>query len=482
MPDSASLEPRTRIRLVPVVVACALFMENLDSTILTTALPQIARSMNEDPLHLSLAITSYLLSLAIFIPLSGWMADRYGARTVFRNAIVVFVIGSLGCAASHHIGSLVCARLLQGLGGAMMVPVGRLVLLREVPKRELVGAMSIVTIPALMAPILGPPVGGFIVSVASWHWIFLINLPIGVVGWLLVTRYVRDIAVTQFTPLDLAGWWLIGGGVGALVLGFESLGKHVLPDPVPALGIAAGVVLVALYVRHARRERWPVLDTKLLRIPTFRASLTGGSLFRLGVGSFTLLLPMMLQLPYGLSPLASGLITFTSAVGAMAMKTIAQKVTRRYGFRRLLTFNTVVCSLALAACGRLTPAWPWAVLGLFLAGTGFLRSLQFTCINALAYADVEEKDMSQAASFASTAQQLALSVGVGVGAQALNLSESLRHGTTLAVVDFNIAFLAAAALSLCALFSFRALAPEAGEAVSGHKLALATEPQTTADD
>jgi EmrB/QacA subfamily drug resistance transporter len=480
--SAREVQAAERSRVVPWIVACALFMENLDSTILSTALPAIATSMGEDPLHLSLAITSYLLSLTIFLPLSGWMADRYGARAVFCNAILIFVLGSVACAAAQSIGGLIAARMLQGLGGAMMVPVARLVLLREVPKRELVSAMAFVTIPALMAPIFGPPVGGLIVAYASWQWIFLINVPIGALGWLVAMRYVRDVREEAQPPLDLAGWWLLGGGIGGLVFGFETLGKRVLPPGIPALALAVGALLLLLYVRHARDERWPLLRLSLLKIPTFRASVGGGSLFRIGVGGFTLLLPMMLQLGYGLSPLQSGLITFASAVGALAMKAVAQRVTRRFGFRRLLVCNTVLCALALAACGWLSPDWPWALLFGFLVLTGFLRSLQFTCINALAYADVDEPDMSQATSFSSTAQQLALSLGVCVASQALNLSLALRDGVELAVRDFTTAFVVAALISLLALLAFRRLACDAGQSVSGHRLALANEPQTTAAD
>lgn len=464
-----------RNRLVPLIVASALFMENLDSTIIATALPGIARSLGEDPLHLSLAITSYLLALSIFIPLSGWMADRYGSRRVFRNAILIFVVGSVCCAASQSIGQLVAARLLQGLGGAMMVPVGRLVLLREVPKSQLISAMAYLTIPALMAPLMGPPLGGLIVTYASWRWIFLINVPIGALGWWLVNRYIRDVREPDTAPLDLAGWMLLGGGVAGIVFGFESLGKNVLPANLPWLCLGVGLLLLMLYLRHARTDEAPILRLSLLSIPTFRSAITGGTLFRIGVGSVSLLMPMMLQLGFGLSPLHSGLITFASAAGALMLKTISKRVTQRYGFRRLLVVNAIISSLALMLCGALRPETPYLVMIGFLFVAGFLRSLQFTCINAMAFADVPEPRMSQATSFSSTAQQLSLSMGVGIGSQLLNLSLALRHGQTLSTEDFTLAFCGIGLISMLSLISFRRLAPDAGDNVSGHRLALAEE-------
>jgi EmrB/QacA subfamily drug resistance transporter len=474
-----NVSPLTRRRLVPLIVACALFMENLDSTVIATALPAIAQSLNEDPLHLSLAITSYLLSLSIFIPLSGWMADRYGARSVFRNAIVIFVLGSVGCALSQNIVQLVAARMLQGLGGAMMVPVGRLVLVREIPKRELVNAMSYVTVPALIAPVVGPPLGGLIVTYASWPLIFLINVPIGILGWWLVTRYIEDLREPGLAPLDLAGWMMLGTGVAGIVFGIENLGKDVLPARWTNGAMLVGALLIALYVRHARHDEAPIIRLSLLKLPTFRASVGGGSLFRIGVGAFTLLLPMMLQLGFGMSALDSGLITFASAVGAMLMKVLAQRITRRFGFRRLLVFNSVISSAALALCGLIRPDVPYVLILGFLLVTGFLRSLQFTCINAMAFADIAERDMSQATSFSSTAQQLALSIGVGVGSQLLNLSVALRQASQLAPVDFTFAFVSMGLISAASTWAFLSLQPSAGNAVSGHRLALADEPPSS---
>jgi len=404
------------------------------------------------------------------------MADRYGARRVFRNAIIVFVLASAACAAAQNIGELILARVIQGIGGAMMVPVGRLVLLRQVPKRELVSAMSYLTIPALMAPILGPPVGGFIVTYLTWRWIFLINLPIGLLGYWLVSRFIRDGAASVSQSFDLGGWMLLGFGLAGLVFGFENLGKHVLPPELPPTAVALGMVLLALYVRHARQDPAPILRLSLLKIATFRSSVTGGSLFRMGVGAFSLLMPMMLQLGFGMSALASGLTTFSGAVGALLMKTMAPRLTRRYGFRKLLVWNTVISAAALIACAFLRPYTPqWFILA-FLLVTGFFRSLEFTCVNTLAFADVSEEDMSQATSFSSTAQQLALSIGIGVGSQVLNLSLAARHAADLSVADFSAAFCVMGLISLTSLLSFRLLLADAGSSVSGHRMALADLP------
>src|SRR5216683_592744 len=313
--------------LVPLIVACALFMENLDSTVIATALPQIAASLGEDPLRLNLAITAYLLSLAVFIPLSGWVADRYGARRVFRAAIVIFTVGSACCGLANSLPELVAARILhQGLGGAMMVPVGRLVMLRAVPKSELVRAMSYLTVPALVGPVLGPPLGGLIVTYSSWRWIFFINLPIGLLGIVLATLFIEDVRETAMWPLDVRGFLLAGLGLSGLMFGFETAGRGVLPGSLVAVLLAVGALALALYVLHARVIAAPIIDLRLLSIPTFAGAIIGGSIFRIGVGALPFLLPLMLQLGFGLSPFASGLLTFASAAGALTMKFTAAPI------------------------------------------------------------------------------------------------------------------------------------------------------------
>ncbi|HET8696334.1 MAG TPA: MFS transporter, partial [Gammaproteobacteria bacterium] len=307
----------------------------MDSTVLSTSLPAIATDLATNPIALKLALTTYLLSLAVFIPVSGWVADRFGARPTFMTAISVFLAGSLACAASGSLGSLVAARFLQGMGGAMMVPVGRLVLLRTVPKNELVQALSWLTIPALLGPVVGPPLGGFITTYFHWRWIFLINVPIGLLGIALARRFIPDIR-EKAPPLDWVGFLLAGGGLGLAMFGLSTFGRHLVPLEIAAATLVVGVAALAGYVAHARRHPRPLLDLNLFRLATYRVGILGGTLFRIGIGSTPFLLPLMLQLGFGLSPVQSGMLTFTSAIGAIFMKTLAARVLKRFGFRRVL--------------------------------------------------------------------------------------------------------------------------------------------------
>jgi EmrB/QacA subfamily drug resistance transporter len=465
--------PRTKM-LVPLIVACALFMENLDGTIIATALPAISRSLNEDPLRLSLAITAYLLSLAVFIPISGWAADRYGARRIFRNAILLFTLGSALCGLARSMPELVAARVFQGIGGAMMVPVGRLVLLRKVPKRDLVIAMSYLTIPALIGPVIGPPLGGFIVTYTSWRWIFFINLPIGLLGWWLVTRYIEETRAEDRPPLDLPGWLLLGVALAALVFGFESMGKGVVPGSIVALLLVAGTALGAIYVWHSRGKAHPIVDLSLLRIPTFSISISGGTLFRVGAGASTLLLPLMFQLGFDLSPAASGSLTFVTAIGALLMKTVARRIVNAFGFRPLMIGNAVLAAGYLLIYSRFEADTPEILMLGVLLIAGFVNSLQFTCLNTLAFADVDESRMSQATSFSSTAQQLSLSIGVGLGSQLLHVALLLRGGASLATIDFSWAYVFVALTTALSAWLFWRLPRDAGEGISGHSTRAAT--------
>ena len=458
---------RFRQFLVPLIIACALFMENLDSTVVSTSLPVIALSLGENPLRLNLAITSYLLSLGIFIPLSGWMADRFGARTVFCSAIVVFTMGSIACSMVNNLPEFVLARILQGAGGAMMVPVGRLVVLRTIPKHDLVNAMTWLTVPALLGPMMGPPLGGFISTYGSWRWIFLINIPIGILGIALTLKFIENIKEERKEGFDGYGFIIVSLGVAATMFGFENLGRGILSNTVVYSLLGAGVFLLGMYYRHAHISTSPIIDLSLLKIPTYRASISGGFLFRMGLGALPFLTPLMLQLGFGLTPFASGMITFTGAAGAMTMKFTAAPIIRHLGYRRILLGNTLICSAFMASYGFFTPSTSHLYIILTLLVGGFFRSLQFTSLNTIAYAEIPVERMSRATTLASVAQQLSLSFGVGIGALALHFTLAMSGREQLQASDFSPAYFFIAGLSLLSLLFFIPLTPTAGDEVSG---------------
>ena len=472
--------PRPRY-LDPMIVACALFMENMDATVIATALPTIAHGFGESPLRLNLAITCYLLSLGIFLPLSGWLADRFGARIVFTSAIVVFTLGSIGCSTVESLPQLVLARIVQGMGGAMMVPVGRLVVLRSIPKAELVAAMAYLTVPALIGPVIGPPLGGFIVTYFSWRWIFWINIPIGLLGIALALRFVPNIREARDEALDGAGFGMVSLGLAGTMFGFENVGRGILSnDSVTAL-LVGGLAFLAAYGWHARRVDAPIIDVTLLRIRTFRASVLGGFLFRNAIGALPFLTPLMLQLGFGLTPFASGMITFSGAAGALFMKITAPAILRALGFRRVLLLNTVVCAVSIACYGLFRPSTPHAVIiGVLLVG-GFFRSLQFTSLNTLAYADVEQPKMSRATTLASVGQQLSLSFGVGLGALLLHTTLAVRGRDALGAADFSPAYFTISAISLLSLLFFARLRDDAGAEISGNAAAAAAQAAAEAE-
>jgi EmrB/QacA subfamily drug resistance transporter len=459
-------------RAAPLIVAVALFMENTDSTVIATSLPAIARAIGTNPLALKLAVTSYLLSLAIFIPASGWTADRFGARNVFRLAIGVFMLGSIGCALSHSLEDFVLARIFQGMGGAMMTPVGRLIVVRSTDKQLLLNAMSLLTIPALLGPICGPPLGGFITTYASWHWIFIINVPIGLLGIALATRYIPDVRAEHRYPFDLVGFILSGLGIGGLAFGLSVMGLAFLPGSVVAALICVGAVSALAYVAYARRAPAPILDLNLLKLPTFRVSIFGGFMFRLGVGALPFLLPLLLQIGFDLTPFQSGLITFTGALGSIFMKAAAVSVLKRLGYRNVLLYNSLISAAFLAACASFVHGMPFAAMIAILLVGGFFRSLQFTSVNTIAYAEITPPLMSRATSMVAAVQQLSLSTGVAVGALVVEITLRLKHAGAMGADDFPSAFLAIGALSASAALIFMRLAPDAGAELSGRKAAV----------
>lgn len=454
-------------RILPLVVAAALFMENMDGTVIATSLPAIAADLGTTPVSLKLAFTTYLLALTIFLPVSGWVADRFGARRVFRAAIVIFTAGSMACGFAHSLGWLVAARFVQGMGGAMMVPVGRVILLRTVPKAELVDAMAWLTVPALIGPLIGPPVGGFITTYFDWRWIFWMNLPFGLLAVALATRFMPNLREKNVPALDVKGFILSGLGLALTVFGLTVAGRGLIANQSVAVMIVIGLILVALYIRHAKATPHPILDLKLLKVATYRISITGGSLYRVGMGAIPFLLPLMLQLGFGLTAFQSGLITCASAAGAILMKFTAGRIIRALGFRPLLIANGILSVATIAVNGWFTPTTPVAVISGILLLSGFFRSLQFTSLNAMAYSDIDNPAMSRATALFTTAQQLSLALGVAIAAYALEGSLWAHGRQQLLPIDFTTGFLVVAAIAALSVLAYVRLPADAGAAVSG---------------
>jgi EmrB/QacA subfamily drug resistance transporter len=446
-----------------------MFMQNLDSTVIATALPTMAKAFGADPVHMNVALTSYLLSLAVFIPASGWVADRYGARTVFRAAIAVFTIGSILCGRADSLAFLVVSRILQGIGGAMMVPVGRLVLLRTAAKTELVAAMAWLTVPALLGPVLGPPVGGFIVTYFNWRWIFDINVPIGVLGIVLVSMFVDDVREPPRGRFDGFGLLLCGVALSGLMFGLETAGRGVVPQSTTLLMIGVGLVAIVGYLLHARRHPAPLLDLSLMRLPCFGVAMSAMMLFRTGIGAIPFLLPLMFQVGFGDSAVESGLITFASSAGALVMKPATQSALRWFGFRDTLVWNGLLSAVMIALCAAFRPTWPAAAIyGALLIG-GFFRSLQFTAYNTLAYGDVPRSRMSSATSLYVTGQQLAATIGISAGAVSLELSMAASGHVTPQPMDFSHAFLVVAMFTLIAAPIALLMPRNAGDELTGRR-------------
>ena len=455
--------------LTALIVATALFMENMDGTVLATSLPAIAHDLQQDPIVLKLALTSYMLTLAVFIPASGWVADKLGARTVFCSAIVIFTLGSILCGASSSLPELIGARVFQGLGGAMMVPVGRLVLLRSTPKSDMVNALAYLTVPALIGPVIGPPLGGFITTYFHWRWIFWINVPIGLIGLALSLRFIENIREQDVGRFDFKGFFLSGAGLLALIFGLTLIGSGLAPPGVIAGLIVGGFAMLIAYIGHARRDPDAIIDIGLLKMQTFFAGVVGGFLFRLGIGAIPFLLPLLLQIGFGLSPFESGSLTFAAAAGAMAMKFTAARILRRWGFRRVLIFNGLISAAFLASYGLVTAQTPHWLLVVGLLAGGFFRSLEFTALNALIYSDVDQARMSRATSFASVAQQMSGVVGVAVAAASV---ETIRYGFSggeLVASDMTLTFGVVALVTLSSVAIFASLKPNAGAEVSGQR-------------
>ena len=454
-------------RTIPLILAVALFMEQMDSTVIATSLPAIAADIGTSPITLKLALTSYFVALAIFIPVSGWMADRFGAKRVFRIAIVVFMLGSIACAAAGSLGAFVAARFLQGMGGAMMTPVGRLVLVRSTPRSQLVSAMAWLTVPALIGPLIGPPVGGFITTFFTWHWIFLINVPIGLVGVVVAGYVLPDMPPSPVARIDWTGFLLAALAAAGVVFGLSVVSMPALPPMVGIVTLVVGAAAAAIYVRHARRIANPILDLRLLDNPAPRIAILSGTIFRIGIGAVPFLLPLMFQLGFGLSPFESGMLTFASALGAIALKFVATTALRFAGFRNVLIFATLAGALLMGANAFFTPATPYWVIIAVLVAAGFTRSLFFTSNNALVFAEIDDRQASQATAIASVAQQISIALGVAVAGMMLEAHHVLT-GEPTGLAAFGPAFIGVALMAACAVLPILRLSPDAGLTVSGH--------------
>jgi EmrB/QacA subfamily drug resistance transporter len=440
-------------------------MEGLDSTMIAVAIPDMARSLGEMPLRLNLVVATYLLSLAVFIPVSGWIADRLGARPVFCAAIAIFAVGSALCGASTSLPMMLVMRVLQGFGGAMMTPVGRLILLRSFPRSRLVSAMNWMTIPAMIGPTVGPIVGGFLTTYFSWRAIFYLNLPIGILGVALALWLIEDFRAPAPTRFDLSGFLIAGLGLALFELGIENVGRPMIPAPLGGLAFVAALTILFCYIRHARRLEDPILDLRLFRIRTFGIGTGVGSICRMGLDAVPFMLPLLFQVGFGFSPLQSGLLSFSSSLGAMLVRTLSGPLLRWFGFRRLLTGTAVLAAAVTAGCGLLqadTPVWLTVCLVLM---SGCIRSIQYLGLNTISYADVPAADLSKSTSVGGVAQQLARGFGIAVGAALLAVIAGPR---TLTTADFRLAFFLIALLPFLSAFGFLRLSPVDGAEVSGH--------------
>jgi EmrB/QacA subfamily drug resistance transporter len=463
-----------RSLLVALIVAGAFFMEQLDGTVISTALPQMAHSFGDDPVRLSIGMTAYLLTLAVFIPISGWVADRYGTRSVFGGAIVVFTLASVLCGLSANLWEFVAARVFQGIGGAMMVPVGRLIVLRTTEKRDLLRSMTFITWPGLVAPVLGPPVGGFITTYLSWRWIFLLNVPIGIAGIVLVLLFIANQRAEEKRPLDGVGFVLSALALASLVYVLDLVGRAQVDWRLVAVLAALGIVSGTLAIRHAKRHPRPLLDLSTLAIPTFAAAaIWGGSISRTAINAVPFLLPLLFQVGLGMSAFTSGMLLLAFAAGNLSMKSITTAILRRWGFRNVLIVNGGLCAATMFACAALSARTPVVLIVLILLASGLTRSMQFTALTSLAFVDVPQPAMSGASSFASMMQQLAWAMGIAVGALALKAAVVLHPGAGNVLrhtaVDFRIAFATIGVLMLVALPDFARLRGDAGAEVSGHR-------------
>jgi EmrB/QacA subfamily drug resistance transporter len=474
--------PLPKATAISILVATAFFMENLDGTVIATALPDMGKSFHANPVDLNIGMTAYLLMLAVFIPISGWVADRVGARTVFVSAIAVFTVSSILCGLSQGIWTFTGARVIQGIGGAMMVPVGRLVVLRTTEKHNLIDAITFITWPGLIAPVVGPPVGGFITTYFSWHWIFYLNVPLGIIGMALSSRLIPNLREDKAKPFDWTGFVLSASACVSFVYGMELVGRESAQWKPTVAYLVAGCVLGVFSALHFLRAPAPLLNLDLLKIKTFAITLQGGSLFRIAISVSPFLLPLMFQVGFGLNAFQSGLLMLALFAGNLLMKTVVTPILRRFGFRTVLTTNGILHAILMACCALLFPQTARIIIIIVLFLNGLSRSMQFTAVGTLAFADIAKPDMSSATSFFSMITQMSMGMGVAVGAIALRIAGYLSGNSvgTPTTKDFHIAFLLVAILCVVATLDCFLLEPDAGAAVSGHGLSPVTEKSSAA--
>jgi EmrB/QacA subfamily drug resistance transporter len=458
-----------RSTLIAVLIAGAFYMENLDATVIATALPQMAGTFHTSPITLSAGMSVYMLALAVFIPISGWVADRFGSRSVFSTAVGVFTVASILCGFSNTPFQFIAARVLQGIGGSMMVPVGRLVVLHNTEKKDMIRAIAYLTWPGLLAPVIGPPVGGFITTYATWRWIFFLNVPLGFAGIILALILIPNKHADKKTRLDIPGFFFAGVTCVAVMYGMDLIGRRNAPWLLIALMVGVALLFGFLAVWHANHHPHPLLEFSALKIPTFAATIWGGSLFRMAVQSIPFLTPLMFQIGFGMNAFDSGLMVLAIFTGNVAMKPLTTPALRRYGFRKLLIVNGTLLAAAVLACAFLSPGTPRFIILAVLFWGGLCRSMQFTSINTLAFADVPAPQLSGANTLFSIAWQMTNGMGIALGAVTLQMS-SLIHGghSTLTVTDFHLAFVMIAVVSIASLYDVFSLDRKAGAVVTGH--------------